>query len=311
MPKLSLQSQRSALLLQARLLRRAWRRTVQARRYSRDALNHSPVLFANSFPKSGTHLLTQIMHGFTALGPAVDSGLPAVVTYEGDTGRQRPEAEIVGDLLRLLPGDIAYGHVHALPGAIKQLSRDEVAAFFILRDPRDVVVSHVHYVTEMESRHIHHLYYSQTLPDFDARLSASIAGVSAEDLRAAGLDDSQGFSPAGLALPDIRSRFQPYMGWLDAAQILLLRYEDLINQRQNALELIFQHAVRHGFQANTTPELALQILEQSINPQRSPTFRSGKTGAWQAVFKPQHKALFKKVSGDLLQRLGYETSHDW
>ncbi|RMF47890.1 MAG: hypothetical protein D6755_04510, partial [Anaerolineae bacterium] len=46
------------------------------------SLRDAPVLFANSFPKSGTHLLTQILQGMTHLGPAVDSGLPAVLTYE-------------------------------------------------------------------------------------------------------------------------------------------------------------------------------------------------------------------------------------
>ena len=36
-----------------------------------------------------------------------------------------------------------------------------LAAYFILRDPRDVVVSHVHYITEMEPNHIHHRYYTE------------------------------------------------------------------------------------------------------------------------------------------------------
>ena len=60
-----------------------------------------PVLLANSFPKSGTHLLTQVLQGFPSIGPAVDSGLPAIVTYEGDTGRQRQAVEILADLERL------------------------------------------------------------------------------------------------------------------------------------------------------------------------------------------------------------------
>ncbi len=285
---------------------------MQMRRYGRSALSHAPVLFANSFPKSGTHLLTQIMHGFTDLGPAVNSGLPAVVTYEGDTGRQRPESEILADIQRLLPGDIAYGHVHALPGAVKVLSESRFASYFILRDPRDVAVSHVHYVTDMETRHIHHRYYTLALPDFDARLSASIAGLSKTEFAASGL-----ILPAILdpkeeeLLPDIRARFAPFMGWLDAAEILTLRYEDLMTQRQEMLAKILEHALAHGFIIKTSREEALQILQASIAPKNSPTFRSGKIGGWQAAFKPQHKTLFKQVSGDLLQRLGYETGYDW
>ena len=75
-----------------------------------------------------------------------------------------------------------------------------MAAYFILRDPRDVVVSHVHYVTEMEPNHIHHRYYSQELHTFDERLRASILGIP---------------DPA-IPFPDIRQRFLPYLGWLDA-----------------------------------------------------------------------------------------------
>jgi hypothetical protein len=29
------------------------------------------------------------------------------------------------------------------------------------------------------------------------------------------------------------------------------------------------------------------------------------------VFTPDHKALFKKLNGDLLQRLGYVSGDDW
>src|SRR5512136_1641109 len=83
--------------LQLRLIRRALRRLVQSVRYRR-SFDGIPVLFANSFPKSGTHLLTQVLQGFPAIGPAVDSGLPAIVTFRPDTGQQRPVENILHDL---------------------------------------------------------------------------------------------------------------------------------------------------------------------------------------------------------------------
>ncbi|HEX7973822.1 MAG TPA: hypothetical protein VF498_05390, partial [Anaerolineales bacterium] len=51
-------SLKSSLVFQARLARRAARRSRQMLRYRRVSLSGVPVLFANSFPKSGTHLLT-------------------------------------------------------------------------------------------------------------------------------------------------------------------------------------------------------------------------------------------------------------
>lgn len=283
--------------MRARLLRRSARRLSQMVRYRRLGLAGVPVLFANSFPKSGTHLLTQVLAGFTSLGPAVDSGLPAVVTFDGETGRERSIEEILADLRRFLPGDIAYGHIHALPTAMDELCRARYATCFILRDPRDVVVSHVHYVTQMKPNHIHHAYYNQVLHTFDERLSASIAGVS----------EAGGYT----ALPDVRARFVPFFGWLTRPEVLVLRYEEFLADLPTALGRVLEHALQRGFPLLIERERAIEILAGSIDPQRSPTFRSGKAGGWRERFTPAHKELFKTVAGDLLQQLGYEQDQNW
>ncbi len=280
---------------QARYLRHQLRRAGVLLRERRSNLAGLPVLFANSFPKSGTHLLSQILDGFTRLGPAVKSGLPVIAMYDNQTGRLRPVQELMADLRRLQPGDIGYGHLHALPELTQWLSQDGYATFFILRDPRDVVVSHVHYVTELEPDHFHHRYYSQQLTSFDERLRTSILG----------LPDS----PA--PFPDIRGRFAPFMGWLDLPQVLCLHYEQLIHARETELRRILRFAQERGFRLQVGEEQAVRLLIDAINPQLSPTFRSGKTGGWREHFSAEHKALFKEVTGDLLIQLGYEQNYDW
>jgi hypothetical protein len=60
-----------------------------------------------------------------------------------------------------------------------------------------------------------------------------------------------------------------------------------------------------------TRQLILDSLETSINPKKSPTFRSGKTGEWKKHFTEEHKKIFKDVAGDLLIKLGYEKNNDW
>jgi hypothetical protein len=264
-------------------------------RYRRLSLQGAPLLFANSFPKSGTHLLTQVLQGFPRFTLTVDSGLPAIVTFQGDTGRPRSSGEIIHDLQRLLPGDIAYGHLHASPEVVAYLCQPGVAAYFILRDPRDVVISHVHYVTEMEPNHIHHRYYSQELRTFDERLRTSI----------------QGIPDPTIPFPDIYQRFVPYLGWIEHPEVLTLRYEDFLANRAEALGQVYDQAVLRGLPAQTSREEAIQSLEASIDPGRSPTFRSGKAGGWRTQFNPENKLLFKDVAGDLLIQLGYERDHDW
>lgn len=276
-----------------RLLRREMRRWQAARRWG-NALHRAPILFGNSFPKSGTHLLTQILEGCAAIGPAVVSGLPAVVMYDGFTGRERTTAEILADLQRFKPGDMGYGHLHADPQILETLCAPRFAAFFILRDPRDVVVSHVHYVTEIEPRHAHHAYY-QKLPNFNARLMTSITGIP---------DVSAPFPPVG-------ERFAPFVGFLQCAEILTLRYEDFLTERRATLEKIVAHLRYRNFPIAVDNRRAVDILEAAINPQKSPTFHSGKAGGWRTKFTPEHTRIFKQLAGDVLIALGYEKDDRW
>lgn len=276
-----------------RLARRELRRVYSV--IQNGSLSGSPVFFANSFPKSGTHLLTQVLNGFTRLGPTVDSGLPAVVTFNGPTGMQRPGIDVLRDLNRLKPGDIAYGHLHAVQEVIAVLTGDRFAAYFIYRDPRDVVVSHVHYVTYMAPDHVHHRYYAQTLATFDQRLKTSILGLP----------------DISISYPNIYKRFKPYLGWLEASQVLTLRFEDFILQRGTTLEKVLDHAVNRGFQLTSPRAQALDILDSVIIPEKSPTYRSGTIGKWRESFTQEHKTIFKQIAGDLLIRLGYENDHDW
>lgn len=283
------------LSLQAKLVRRVIRRAKKHSQFEDAPLSSAPILFANSFPKSGTHLLTQVLAAFSHFGPAVNSGLPAILTFDGPTGKRRLLNKILRDINRLLPGDVAYGHLHAQPEIIKVLCQDGVAPFFVHRDPRDVVVSHVHYITELAPKHVHHHHYKQELQNFDQRLSTSILGRPEIDIN----------------FPDIRARFGPYLGWLDAPEMLSLRFEDFIDDSKATLGRIFDHAVNRGFKSNIERTEAVEILTASINPKNSPTFRSGKIGGWRKNFSDENKDLFKQTTGDLLIRLDYEKNHDW
>jgi hypothetical protein len=286
------------LKFQTKLVRRVWRRYKKQNALHRagsPGLESSPVFFTNSFPKSGTHLLTQVLEGFPLVGPAVDSGLPAVVMFEGASGRERTTREILRDLRNLSHGDIGYGHLHARPEIVDLFTAEDFCAYFILRDPRDVVVSHVHYVTDIEPNHVHHQYYTQTLKTFDERLRTSILGRP----------------DAANPFPDIAGRFAPFLGWMSQPSVLALKYEDFNTDRAAAVGTVLQHAVKRGFQLTTSQEQAVELLMAQMDPQRSPTFRQGKSGGWRAKFTDEHKSLFKQVAGSLLITLGYEQDENW
>ena len=255
--------------------------------------NGWPILLGISFPKSGTHLLDQILLGFAKAAPFAKRVHSFYAEYEGETGRKRAPEQALAWLDSLHARDVASAHLFARTEAVARVTSSAFVPYFIFRDPRDVAVSHVFYVTDMEARHVHHDYY-QSLPDFDARLKVSILGRTDTDIE----------------FPNIANRFAPYLGWLDQPSVLAIHFEDLILERAATLSRIMEHLLVRA-PLPVPRERILEALESSINPGKSPTFRSGKTGEWKKHFTPEHKKIFKDVAGDLLIRLGYEKNNDW
>ncbi len=252
-----------------------------------------PILLGISFPKSGTHLLDQILLGFSNVAPYSKRIHSFYAEYEGESGRKRGPEQALTWLNTLRPRDIASAHLFARPEAVRRVCSTAFIPYFIFRDPRDVVVSHVFYVTDMEARHVHHAYYA-SLPDINARLNVSILGRP----------------NANIEFLNIADRFAPYLDWLNHPEVLTLHFEDLILDRASALTRIMDHFLARA-SVHAPRQMILESLESSINPKRSPTFRSGKTGEWKKYFTDEHKKLFKDVAGNLLVRLGYETDNDW
>jgi hypothetical protein len=261
--------------------------------------NGWPVLLGISFPKSGTHLLDQILLGFNRVAPFSLRLHSFYAEYEGKSGRKRAPGQALRWLDSLKPADIASAHLFARTEAVAHVITPFFVPYFIFRDPRDVVVSHVYYVTEMEQKHVHHTYY-QSLPDFEARLKISILGIP----------------DSNVDFPDIAGRFAPYMDWLDQPSVMKIHFEDLIHDRTGTLNRIvdrFLERVPLKTEQNpgTQKGMLLESLENSIQPAKSPTFRSGKTGSWKKQFTNEHKKIFKDTAGDLLIKLGYEKNNDW
>jgi len=253
-----------------------------------------PVLLGISFPKSGTHLLDQILLGFSRVAPFARRLHSFYAEYEGASGRKRTPEQALAWLDSLRPCDVASAHLFARPEVVARVISPAFVSYFIFRDPRDVAVSHVFYVTEMEPGHVHHDYY-RSLTSFDERLKVSILGRP----------------EAGVEFPNLTERFVPYFGWLDRNEVMKIRFEELVHDRHTTLSRIAEHFLRRVDTLQTPREVLIETLESSINPKKSPTFRSGKTGEWKKYFTPEHKKLFKDVAGDLLIRLGYEQDNDW
>lgn len=254
--------------------------------------NGWPILFGVSIPKSGTHLLSQILTGFSKVAPFAthEQYIGLGPTLDPQSRRWKMEKQ----LAKLRPLDVALSHMTTSQENLKSIYAPKFLSFFIMRDPRDIVVSLAHYTVNRKTHRLHE-YFSDTLQSFDERLLASILGVRAE----------------GNAARSIAQQIETHIGWLEHPDMLYIRFEDLIENRRPSLETIADHFLQRVQTLPTSREEIVDALEASINPKKSPTFRSGKTDEWKKYFKDEHKQAFKEVAGDLLIKSGYEKDRNW
>ncbi|HWQ83979.1 MAG TPA: sulfotransferase domain-containing protein [Anaerolineales bacterium] len=269
------------------------RRWAVALRYGAGTLDKLPAVLGNAMPKSGSHLIIQVLQGLTRIGPFVNPGYPPV--NRGEDNRKLSDQQVLENILRMQPGEISYGYISAKEPFLSVLTQSGRATIFVYRDPRDMIISHIFYATQMHAGHWMHSYYTEKLNSMEARIQAAIQGVE----------------EPGSELTPIRQRYEGYLGWLEQPQVLSLRFEELILERELAFGKLLEYFAGFGFRSRLPREEAIAILQEAIAPRKSGTFRKGKPGNWREHFTPDNIATFKAATGDLLVRLGYETSLDW
>jgi hypothetical protein len=283
-----------SLVQQIRRTVRPVGKTAQAiLRWQRFSFHEAPPIFGNSKPKSGSHLLLQILNGFSQIMPYkyVEAEPVRTITKEG---RRKSQSEILDELKHTPNGVIGWGYVDAAEENISFLTAAGRVNYFIYRDPRDMLISQVFFATDMHEEHGMHAYYN-SLPDFNARLNAAITGIDRD----------------GLYMVSVKQRYEGVFQWLEQKNVMCLRFEDLINNRDVTLNSMLDEVEKTSYKIPTPREKAIAILIEAIQPKKSHTFRSGKTGGWKTYFTDEHKRLFKEVAGDLVVKLGYEMDNDW
>jgi hypothetical protein len=280
-----------------RPLRRTLRpagKTLQAiLRWRRFSFAEAPPIFGNAKPKSGSHLLLQVLHGFERIMPIAYVAADPIRTVTKE-GRRREPAEIMDDLRSIPPGVVGWGYLDPTAENVSFLCRPHRVTFFLYRDPRDLLVSQVFFATDMYEEHGMHAYY-KSLPDFGRRLNVAITGIDQD----------------GLKMVSVKQRYAAVLEWLKTDHVCCLRYEHFMDRRRMTLESMLDAIQATGYRIPVSRSEALTILDRAIKPAKSRTFRSGKPGGWREYFTPAHKRLFLETAGDLLEQLGYETGSGW
>ena len=243
--------------------------------------------------KAGSHLLIQILRGVCQVGPFCIARVPHV-HRQGET-RFTP-LRVLANLDRLNPGDIAFSKIPARPEYIEAVTKPGRAAIYLYRDPRDVIVSHIFYVTEINRSHPFTEYVTRNFDSLESRIDLFIRGNRGQ---------------AGPGIPGILDAYRSYQGWLESASIFQVRYEDLMLRRSETIVKMLEYLERRGSPIALPMTEAVKCVEQAIAPHRSTTFRRGEPGNWRKHFSENNKRIFKELAGSLLLDLGYEQDAGW
>src|SRR5512133_3467791 len=205
-------------------------KTLQAiARWKRLTFNEVPPIFGNSKPKSGSHLLLQILNGFTQIMPYKYVDTDPIRTIEKE-GRRKRKEEILEELQSIPRSVIGWGYVEATQENVAFLCQPDRVNYFIYRDPRDMLVSQVFFATDMHEEHGMHEFYN-SLPDFGERLKVAITGIDRD----------------GLYMVNVKQRYDGVFQWLAQKNVMCIRFEDLINNRHATLHAMLEEVEKTGY----------------------------------------------------------------
>ena len=256
--------------------------------FTKNTVEKRPPIVINSFPKSGTHLLTQII---SALPNYTDRG-NFLASTPSVTLRVKSPSTMRRLLLRLLPGEISSAHLHFSPEAREAIQKRSICHLFIYRDPRDVCISEAHYLASMNKFHRLHKYVKKE-PGIESKINLTINGFY-----------KNGFF--GFIYPRIDKRFSLYEDWISDPNTLPIRYEDLIGDNQkDQIEKIAKFLFERNVIIESEIDSFVRLAQSSISPENSHTFRSGQTNQWITGFSEQQKLAFSLFGEDLIKRLNY------
>lgn len=243
-----------------------------------------PKVLTVSVPKAGTHLLRQTLSLFPMLRLGGDLTIP--------------REKIIPNLEYLKRGQVVSMHHSPWPEIIDYIINNNIKVLFIYRDPRDICVSYLYWVWDIDSKNPHREFLA-TLPDDDARLLAVIKG------------DALKYKMSGMA--DINTIMENRLIWRSFPFCLTLKFEDLVGPKgQGSSEAQKREILRIEKHLGVTlTQNDINFILENMYSKTTATFRRGKIGDWTNHFKPIHKDTFKELTRNLLIDLGYEIDSNW
>lgn len=278
---------KNPFIRKGRALIKSMNRSIYRSRIGSSDYALTPPVLCNSFPKSGTHLLKQIL---SVLPDSKDFG-SFIATQPTISVKKRSLHSLRNKIGKIVPDELVCSHLEYDASLESALKERNVVHYFIYRDLRDVVISEAYYLANMNKWHRLHKSFAQR-PDMESRNSLCINGGSQRD----GLP---------YEYQNVGERFRSYSGWILSDQCYGVRFEDLVGaEKEKYVRGILEYYLRRSDSNADIDKLVVKAM-QAIQPRKSHTFREGKSGGWREKLTPLQKQEVLRVAGDQLELMGY------
>lgn len=245
-----------------------------------------PRVVANSMPKSGTHLLTAMLEQLDGMR------FSGHVVMSTPNTSESVAAHRLGVLERrvkhLRPSHFMGAHLSYDPRVEEVIEHAGVQLVTILRDPRAVVSSALHYLHSATWVPIH-AELREALPTDEAILQAIVRG-----------NDRFQF-------PEIGTQYGKYVDWLDARVGLTVRFEDLVGGRGGGSDDVqVETATRILEYLGIAPSAgSIEDIARGMFSETAITFRAGKIDSWRDDLPADVCREIEQRCGASMERLGY------
>lgn len=245
-----------------------------------------PKAILNSLPKSGTHLIESLFFELPFIRHF--SGRTILInTHDGSF------AKGMRRIKSLKKGQFAPAHLQYSDKLYNAIVKQDIKFIQIMRDPRDVIISHLLYIRDIDKTHKSSKYINSLSTDIE-QFNAVIDGE---------FDVIEPFQ-------DVVNKF---LGWIDKPAVLTIKFEDLVGSNGGGSDelqaIATQKIINHvGLQLTETE---IKEISNKIFSSKSPTFNTGKINKWKNYFTEKHKQICKEKIQYSLEILGYEKDVSW
>ncbi len=241
-------------------------------------VRRGPKVLCLSLPKAGTHLLERAL----CLHPHIYRQLRRTIHDHLDPAT--PDLESI--IRRQHRGELLVGHLVHSANREEVLRVGGVRSLFIVRNPRDIVVSLAHYIVRHSNHPLHQEFNAEA--SIGGRIRMALDGVPARNW------------------PPFHTRLRAYAGWLDS-DALVVRFESLIGETGGGSVATQADALARIYAFLDLPTTAAQMEEirERLFSSLSPTFRQGTMGQWRAHSHGDLEEAFQRSVGQWMKMYGY------